>query len=153
MDRPTPRRRSRTGERGFTLLELLVVLTIAGLILAVAGPRLVGSIARARLHASADAVATILKATRSRAMKTAQTTELTIASDQRHYRALGKDYSLPANQRLSSEAQLRASDGFDPALQFFPNGSSNGGKIIISGGGRAIAIDVDWLTGRVSLGE
>src|SRR5499427_5491171 len=35
------RRRTRRGERGFTLVEILVVITIIGLIMALVGPRVI----------------------------------------------------------------------------------------------------------------
>jgi general secretion pathway protein H len=39
------------------------------------------------------------------------------------------------------------------AIRFFPDGSSSGGTISLSGANRDYFIGVDWLTGRVELLE
>jgi len=39
------------------------------------------------------------------------------------------------------------------AIRFFPDGGSNGGRITLAGGERKYDVDVDWLTGRVSILE
>ena len=37
------------------------------------------------------------------------------------------------------------------AIRFFPDGSSTGGRVTLALGERDYHIDVDWLTGRVSI--
>ena len=37
------------------------------------------------------------------------------------------------------------------AIRFYPDGSSTGGRITVSSGERKFLVDVDWLTGRVSI--
>src|SRR6202034_4083111 len=46
------RRSSRHGERGFTLVEILVVITIIGLIMALVGPRVLNYLGEAKLKAA-----------------------------------------------------------------------------------------------------
>jgi general secretion pathway protein G len=46
------RRRTRRGERGFTLVEILVVITIIGLIMALVGPRVIGYLGTAKVKAA-----------------------------------------------------------------------------------------------------
>jgi general secretion pathway protein G len=48
----TGRRRTRRGERGFTLVEILVVITIIGLIMALVGPRVIGYLGEAKVKAA-----------------------------------------------------------------------------------------------------
>ena len=38
-------------------------------------------------------------------------------------------------------------------IRFFPEGSSTGGRLTVSNGRESQSVDVDWLTGRVSLGQ
>jgi len=46
------RRRARHGERGFTLVEILVVITIIGLIMALVGPRVINYLGEAKVKAA-----------------------------------------------------------------------------------------------------
>ncbi|SRR6266540_669541 len=46
------RRRARTAERGFTLVEVLVVITIIALIMALVGPRVLNYLAEAKVKAA-----------------------------------------------------------------------------------------------------
>ena len=39
------------------------------------------------------------------------------------------------------------------AIRFYADGSSTGGRITVSAGERKYLVDVDWLTGRVSIGD
>jgi len=46
------RRRARRNERGFTLVEILVVITIIGLIMALVGPRVINYLGEAKVKAA-----------------------------------------------------------------------------------------------------
>jgi general secretion pathway protein G len=48
----SPRRSARHGERGFTLVEILVVITIIGLIMALVGPRVLNYLSEAKSKAA-----------------------------------------------------------------------------------------------------
>ncbi|MGP9814544.1 type II secretion system major pseudopilin GspG [Rhodopseudomonas sp. NSM] len=50
--RRTARRRSREGEAGFTLVEMLVVITIIGMIMALVGPRVLNYLTESRAKAA-----------------------------------------------------------------------------------------------------
>jgi general secretion pathway protein H len=39
------------------------------------------------------------------------------------------------------------------SIRFYPDGSSTGGRITVASGERKYLVDVDWLTGRVSIGD
>jgi len=56
-------------QHGFTLIEMLVVLTIAALIVGLALPRLTGAQEKASLRTAAHQVAAALRNTRSLAIK------------------------------------------------------------------------------------
>jgi general secretion pathway protein G len=49
---PARRRRSRLGQRGFMLLEMLVVITIIGLIMSLVGPRVLGYLGESKVKAA-----------------------------------------------------------------------------------------------------
>lgn len=142
--------KSPTGESGFTLLELLVTLTIASLLLTVVGPRLVETVAHARLQASATQIFVALKEVRAAAMKSAMPASLTIEGSRKGYSAAGRLIALPADQTLSLEPYNRPVGAEQSSLQFLPDGTSSGGIITIARGDDHVRVAVDWLTGRVS---
>jgi general secretion pathway protein G len=52
LQRRTARRRSRKSQRGFTLVEILVVITIIALIMTVAGPRVLNHLSDSKVKAA-----------------------------------------------------------------------------------------------------
>ncbi|HYE62600.1 MAG TPA: prepilin-type N-terminal cleavage/methylation domain-containing protein [Phycisphaerales bacterium] len=68
--RPTPWNRRRAFSRAFSLVELTMVLLIAGIIAAIAVPRLSGSMGQSRALAAARRVAADLETARAAAMAT-----------------------------------------------------------------------------------
>src|SRR5712691_13129448 len=50
--RNTGRRPARHGERGFTLVEILVVITIIGLIMSLVGPRVLNYLSESKVKAA-----------------------------------------------------------------------------------------------------
>jgi len=128
--------RAGAGERGFTLIELLVVLTIAALLVSVALPR-VGTLLRPDIDRTTRTVALAVRDQRSTAMRTGLMVTLSGAT------------LLPMLPR----GTVIAEDGFgEQGLQFFPNGTSSGGRLVLAAADGRRAVNVDWLTGRVTVG-
>ena len=155
MARPMKFPRSRAGraapagQAGFTLLELLVTLAIAGLLLAIAAPRMAEAVARARVDVTARQIVTILRETRAAALEQARPIMFSIDGAGHGFAVAGKSFVVPAGQSLAY--QPFAGPAAAPALGFLADGSSTGGAIIVSGGGTRSRVAVDWLTGRVSM--
>jgi general secretion pathway protein H len=64
--------------------------------------------------------------------------------------ASGEHRQLPARVRLSLfTARSEVEDEDRGRIRFFPDGSSTGGRVTLSGDGREYHVDVDWLTGQV----
>jgi len=58
-----------------------------------------------------------------------------------------RGYRLGGDAPIEWPANVSAAG--DRAISFTPDGGSSGGRIVLRGGERQIAIGVDWLTGRI----
>ncbi len=68
----------------------------------------------------------------------------------------GRPRALAARSASSSSStrrSRRSSTSKRGAIRFYPDGSSTGGRITVASGERKFLVDVDWLTGRVSIKE
>jgi general secretion pathway protein H len=141
--------------RGFTLLELLVVLGIAGMLLALA------PIAFQRLKESSDyrdtirTVAADLAAARHAAASTGRGVAFSVDLARRSYGVEGK-----ATRELPAGVQVRATvadvevENDVARIRFYPGGSSTGGTIeIVRATGVGVRLRTDWLDGRSAIEE
>lgn len=143
-------------QHGFTLIELLVVLTVAALIVGLALPRLTGAGEKASLRTAAHQVAAALRDTRSLAMTRGRTESFVIDTANGAFRAgpVAAPGQLPRGVQLAlvtvTADRESASQG---RIQFFADGSSTGGGVLLANGKARGQVLVDWLTGRVSVAE
>ena len=137
---------------GFTLLELLVVVAIAGLMLAVIPPMLPNVIANAQLKAAARELAAGLKGAREHAVISGEESVMRLDLDERIYfiKDAGRKLALPGETDLTLiTADSEQSAEKIGAIRFFPDGSSTGGQIKLHHRQLDYLVDVNWLTGRV----
>jgi general secretion pathway protein H len=146
------RARARAG--GMTMLELLVVLSLMGLIAAMSVPFLSGGVSGSELRGAAREVAAGLRYARSDAVATRKETRLLLDLGERTFR-IDRDprvHALPKKLEMKLfTAQQDLVDASSGAIRFFPDGGSNGGRITLASGERKFEVDVDWLTGRVAI--
>ncbi len=139
--------------RGFTMIELLVVLVIMALVSAVAIPVFSGT-SNAEMKSAARQLASGLRLARSEALTQRRETFLVIDLAGRRFKVDrdAREYSLPRNVELKLfTAQKDLVDDKVGAIRFYPDGGSNGGRITLAAGERKYEVDVDWLTGRVAI--
>jgi general secretion pathway protein H len=141
-------------QRGFTLLEVIVVLVIG----AIAYSLLLGipfrGASTSDLKASARTIASGLRMAQTMAITTRRDATLTVDVEAREYTLPGETAArtLPKGIDLKLfTAQTVVTSGSKGAIRFYPDGSSTGGRITLSIGERKYLVDVDWLTGRVSI--
>ncbi len=129
-------------ERGFTLIEMIVVLVVLGLALGLVMSRGPARSPHLELDAAARQVAGALRVARSRAIADDRVVTVIFAPG-----LYGLDgdaaRSLPGSVAIAGDRMVR----------FTPDGESSGGQVILRDGDRLMAIGVDWLTGRVRLSE
>ncbi len=141
---------------GFTLLELLVVLAVVALMTAIAAPRFAAALPGAELDSGARKLAAGLREARSMAVSTNRAVPFTLRGGANLYTIGrgGESRQLPGKLAITLVTGSREITGANQgSIRFFPDGSSTGGRIELKGAGGKRSIEVDWLTGRIRLGE
>lgn len=143
-------------ERGFTLLEMIVVLAIAAVLYAIILAVPFRGTSAADLKSAARSLASGLRQAQSTAMATRRDALLTLDVEAREYVTSGDTQlrRLPDGVDLKLyTAQTEVMSERRGSIRFYPDGSSTGGRITVSSGERKYLVDVDWLTGRVSIAD
>lgn len=134
---------SRRTESGFTLIETLVALGIAVLISVMIFPDLERTLQTLALRQTAAVVQANLRVARGEALRGDQMIAFAVDGDGQGY-----SWTNGPSQRAPRGVVMRASDG--RPITFFPDGSSSGGQIAVSGAGLRMDIAVDPQTGAVA---
>ena len=143
-------------ESGFTLLEIIVVLAIGAAVYALILSAPFGKASAADLKAAARVLASGLRQAQTSAMATRRDAVLTLDVETREFVTTldPQPKKLPGNLELRLyTAQSEVSSEQRGSIRFYPDGSSTGGRITVASGERKYLVDVDWLTGRVSIGD
>ncbi len=143
-------------QSGFTLLELVVVLAIAGFIMTVTPPLLSKAMPGLQLKSSARELAAGMRYARDRAVSGRAEMVLSVDLEQRTVTVTGRARPIRISDDLDVAmvtAQSEVEDDQRGNIRFYPDGSSTGGRITVSHGRKGYDIDLDWLTGRVSITE
>jgi general secretion pathway protein H len=150
---PTESSSSQRGSRGFTLLEVIVVLVIAAVAFSVVLAFSGKGAGAADLRAAARSIAAGLRQAQSIAMATRRDTTLKLDVEAREFFLPdGRAHRLPEGIELKLyTAQTEVMSERVGSIRFHPDGSSTGGRVTVSSGDRKYLVDVDWLTGRVSV--
>jgi len=133
-------------QRGFTLLEMLVVILLISLAVGLLGLGARQAVQAANERRVVGQMVDALRTTRAGAIVSG--------------RAARTEFDL---QRLTFQAPGRALHAWPPQLQvtvhtaeqvgaaveFYPDGSSTGGHLLLANGSRRWRIDIGWLTGSV----
>jgi general secretion pathway protein H len=143
----------RSTLRGFSLLEVILVIAIIALASVLAAAAMGGGFRGMQLKASARQIASNLRYTRTQAIQTG-TPQRFVIDPQRHVWLAPKSRHGEIPPKLgivftgAREVQPRSGQG---AILFFPDGAATGGRIRLTSGKAALDVDVAWLTGQVRI--
>jgi general secretion pathway protein H len=151
---------SPTGEAtaraaGFTLLELLVVLVLLAILAGFAGSRMMSGMDRPALQATTDELAALLRRARSEAIVNNAAVAVRVDVDAPSFGIPGQRvYAVPDRLKLTLFTAVTDETPSNVGeIRFFPDGSSTGGEITLTGSYAHRYVQVDWLTGRVAVYE
>jgi len=140
--------------RGFSLLEMLVVVTIMAAVYILVPRMFVNGVSGADLRATSRDLAAGLRQARSLALTERRETALTVDLEKRNFALTGNPrvFKMPEKIELSLfTAQSEVVNEKQGSIRFFPDGSSTGGRVTVSSGEQKFFVDVDWLTGKVAI--
>lgn len=142
-----------TNNRGFTLIEILVVMVIIALVMGMVATSMSRSVSGAEARAAARNLVASLRYTRARAVLDKSEQVFEVNTEERSYLAPGrKQVQLPEGVDITvttARSEITAEDV--AGIRFFPDGGSTGGHIELIVNEREYRINVAWLTGESSL--
>ena len=141
--------------KGFSLLELLIVLVIVGFMTVLIPPRLSGVMASTEAKAAAREIVSALRQTRNMAIAKQQESVFRLDLEKKTFSlSPEKTKKLPdkilINLFTARSEQISNQIG---GIRFFPDGSSTGGRINLTLEKQHFLIDINWLTGKVAFLE
>ena len=146
------RARSSGREYGFTLLEILVAITIAAIVLGVSAPSMQRLYQSSQYHGAVNDVVTLLSSARYSAIRSGGNKDVLINPRTREITLEKKVKVLPDGFQIEVLGSQELNRDGAGVIRFYPDGGSSGGYVNLTyETGMAVQVQVDWLLGRVSL--
>lgn len=149
----TAPRRPGAGARGFTLVEVVVVLVIISLMLALVGTSISRNISGAEMRTAARKVAASLRYTRTQAILRKSEQVFVVDTKNRTFKAPDRELeTLPEGMNVElNTARSEVTSEHVGGIRFYPDGGSTGGNVRLEANGRVYQVNIAWLTGEASL--
>lgn len=144
--------------QGFTLLEMIIVLVISVLGFAVVGSNIRSGNETTRLQGVARDLASALRFAQSQSLMTRQPTSVTVDLRDNSYiinsnsrrKVFRFDEQIEVSLTVAEEEFKEDEYG---SIKFFGDGSSTGGRVTLTWGPQLKRIDVNWITGQVTIAD
>ena len=143
----------RRSDRGFTLLELLVALAIAGLAVALVPPALERLGESMRYRDALRAVVSDLRMARQKAATDGRDVRFSVNLRDRNFGIDGASMRplAPSVQLRVTVAGQEWSEQQKGAIRFLGSGGATGGSVdVLRRDGSGVRIGVDWLSGNLT---
>jgi general secretion pathway protein H len=140
-------------ERGVTLLEMLVVLTIISMTLVLFGPMTARLMSQGAQNREAELMISTIRGARADALARGRSVDFLIETESRRYGLEGgpmNELSATRDIEFTGAAELMP-DSVSGVLRFYPDGSASGAVISLRSEKESDTISVDWLTGAATL--
>ena len=130
-----------TGRRGFSLIEIVVVLSLIALALTLAGPRMGAGLGRLELEQAAQSIRSLIKAGRAQAQRT----------DREHYVVI--DRKNDSITLLDPEMHQLRQEELPSSIQILPDSDSDLASVLIAPSGivRGSTIRLRGRTGEIDV--
>lgn len=133
-------------QRGFTLLEMLAVILLISLAVGVLGLGARQAVQAANERRVVGQMVDALRTTRAGAIVSGRAARTEFDLQRLTFQAPGR---APHGWPPSLQVTLHSAEQVASAVEFYPDGSSTGGNLLLANGSRRWRIDIGWLTGSV----
>ena len=139
--------------RGYTLVELLVVVVVLVCAMVVVAVVVGWGQIAAQLVGDDGELAAQLRYTRAQAIVTGTPQVFRLDTRTRAWQAPNRRHGdIPREIAIvATGARIEQQAPDEVAVRFFPEGAATGGRIVLRRGDAAWQVDVEWLTGQVTL--
>jgi general secretion pathway protein H len=133
-------------QRGFTLLEMLAVILLISLAVGLLGLGARQAVQAANERRVVGQMVDALRTTRAGAIVSGRAARTEFDLQRLTFQAPGR---APHAWPPSLQVTLHTAEQVASAVEFYPDGSSTGGNLLLANGSRRWRIDIGWLTGSV----
>lgn len=142
------------GQFGFTLMELMIVLTISSLLMMIVAPRFAAVLPGMEFKRNSVQFASTLRLARSQAIATQTRVQVVIDASQRVYRIVGTNISghfSPSTGFFEEGREIGASNDPVRYFSFFANGTASDTALELRQSSKSYLVRVEWLSGGVTI--
>jgi general secretion pathway protein H len=144
--------------RGFTLLEIIAVLLVIAAVVAIAPPFWSSGVSATQHRSAAREVAQMLRYARTEAVAKRTPVAVDFDLEQRTLQvpasALKRVAKIPEGIEINlTTTAAETKNEKQASVRFYPDGGATGGRVTLKVRERSYLVDIDWLTGRVSIDE
>ena len=141
----------KKNDSGFTIVELLIAITIVGVVMAASVPASIRFYESIQYRQAIRGVITTLSSARYKAVNSGSTQDVSINPDTNTVRLNERTTQLPLSFNIVVRAARELNRDGEGVFRFYPEGGSSGGDVEIARpNGSGVKITVDWLVGRVT---